>query len=125
MTNKRSALQWLNVISYLTLLIIQASACRDEKSVSRAPEEKCRRAMNEAQCESAGGRYGPHGKAQRVFCICPTPDEGKPCTDAEDCSGYCECHNAQDTRGKCSKWVTQYGCTCKVYKGKGRRLCKD
>ena len=85
----------------------------------------CNRDLDETQCKKVGGNFGPHGKAQMNFCICPASDSGKVCTDNSDCEGYCECKGKDDTEGRCSAMVNRFGCTCKMNHGKPIRICKD
>jgi hypothetical protein len=42
-----------------------------------------------AECEAAGGRWGRFGLRPQELCNLPTPDAGKPCTDARECASAC------------------------------------
>ena len=85
----------------------------------------CNRDLNETQCKQVDGDFGPHGKAQMRYCICPTSDSGKVCTDNSACEGYCECNGPDDTKGRCSARVRRFGCFCKMNGGKPVRICMD
>jgi hypothetical protein len=42
-----------------------------------------------AECEAAGGAWGRLGIRQQELCNLPTPDAGKACTDAKECTAAC------------------------------------
>lgn len=74
--------------------------------------------------ESVGGLGQP-------ICICPTADEGRPCTDAASCEGTClvepstplPCEAA--VSGACSATQTVFGCFCELRAGEADYLCVD
>lgn len=59
----------------------------------------------QAACEAHGGTYGHGGLSPDFLCFLPTPDAGKSCSAAADCSGAC----LADTR-TCSKVTPKFGC---------------
>jgi len=59
----------------------------------------------EAACLDAGGRWDRGGLAGQLLCFLPTPDAGKACTVAEDCSGFCLAET-----GTCSTETPLFGC---------------
>lgn len=59
----------------------------------------------EAACVDAGGRWERGGLAGRLLCVLPTPDAGKACTTAEDCTGFCLAQT-----GTCSTESPMFGC---------------
>lgn len=69
------------------------------------------------------------GGAGQTICVCPTTDEGAPCTDAGDCQGVCLGDRTsiceEHTSGRCSSTRTVFGCACHVEGGEGQLLCVD
>ncbi len=95
------------------------------KPAASTSSASCNRDLGETECQRVGGDFGPHGKAQMHFCICPAADSGKQCTDNSACEGYCECRGPDDTEGRCSARIDGFGCVCKMNNGKPVRICKD
>ncbi len=60
---------------------------------------------SEAACVEAGGRWARGGIAGLPLCFLPTPDAGKACTTAEDCTGFCLAET-----GTCSAESPLFGC---------------
>jgi hypothetical protein len=74
-----------------------------------------------AECEAAGGIWGRFGIRQQELCNLPTPDAGKACTDARDCTSACvapdsaavgsraqgTCHGRTLLLGTCLKHVRE------------------
>lgn len=56
-------------------------------------------------CESNGGNYQIAGLLQQHVCLKPTPDGGKSCSKASDCSGFC----LADSR-TCAAVRPMFGC---------------
>lgn len=59
----------------------------------------------ETGCLEAGGRWDRGGLAGQFLCFLPSPDAGKACTTAEDCSGFCLVET-----GTCSPETPLFGC---------------
>lgn len=59
----------------------------------------------DASCRDAGGRWERGGLAGRFLCFLPTPDAGRACTTAQDCSGFCLAET-----GTCSTESPMFGC---------------
>lgn len=74
-----------------------------------------------ADCLDHGGAVGMGGLARAKICLRPTPDAGKACQRASDCSGAC----MADTLS-CSKVTPQFGCYQVVMEdGQKVGLCVD
>lgn len=58
-----------------------------------------------AACVADGGRWAPGGLLPDRLCFLPTPDAGKSCARASDCSAVC----LSDTR-TCSAESPIFGC---------------
>lgn len=58
-----------------------------------------------ADCLDHGGKPGRGGLLGNEVCYRPTPDAGKSCRKASDCSGHCQA----DSR-TCSPVTPQFGC---------------
>lgn len=58
-----------------------------------------------ADCLDHGGKPGRGGMLGNEVCYRPTPDAGKSCTKASQCSGHCQA----DSR-TCSPVTPQFGC---------------
>ena len=71
--------------------------------VAQAPEVGV--PETEAACRDAGGRWERGGLAGQLLCFLPTPDAGKACTSAEDCTGFCLAET-----GACSPETPLFGC---------------
>lgn len=59
----------------------------------------------EAACVEAGGRWERGGVTGQLLCFLPTPDAGKACTTAEECSGFCLAETMT-----CSAETPMFGC---------------
>ncbi len=62
-------------------------------------------AAERTACEAEGGTYAQGGILGNWICFRPTPDAGKSCTRATDCSAMCYA----DTR-QCSEVTPVFGC---------------
>lgn len=102
------------------LAAVMLAACqsdapaRPEGSTDLSPAER-------AMCLAEGGRVGRGGMLASEICFKPTPDAGKACSSANDCSGMCQA----DTR-TCSAETPQFGCF-DLLDSEGRKvgLCAD
>jgi hypothetical protein len=90
------------LIAFLTLGL---AACVDEGDAASDPEAVKLSDADRAQCLAQGGTVGRGGLLPDEVCFRPTPDAGKACTKAGDCSGQC----MADTM-TCSKVTPQFGC---------------
>lgn len=80
-------------------LIVLASlaACVEETPLLSEAER--------AACEAQGGETGSGGMLPDEICFLPTPDGGKSCKKASDCSAHCLADSMT-----CSKITPQFGC---------------
>lgn len=79
----------------------------------------------ETACSDAGGRWDRGGLGGQFTCFLPTPDAGKACTAAEDCSGFCLVESGAGT-GSCSAETPMFGCFAYVdLDGAEVTLCID
>lgn len=95
-----------------------------------APDDSRAISSSAEQCRTrCNGRWGPHGMAGVPSCLCRTGDNGKACRDRADCEGAC-IFDPQETEvldpgppprgyfgGKCSEFVTAFGCLRRISKG--------
>jgi hypothetical protein len=81
-------------------------------------------------CDTCQGLWGAHGAEDIESCICKTNDEGRECTDGDDCQGEClvdanaEFHvmdQADPPRGyytgRCAGFDTTFGCFLHIPNG--------
>ena len=83
-------------------------ACNTDDGTIDTPDE----------CAQAGGVWARWGLQQRYWCNLRTADAGAPCTDSNECEGWCitgeidgpleECPNV----GACSELTGVFGCFC-------------
>jgi hypothetical protein len=67
---------------------LAAAACQpDEGDLPPVGEELV--ALQKAQCEADGDIWGRAGATGVFVCFRRTPDAGRRCTSADDCSGVC------------------------------------
>lgn len=79
----------------------------------------------ESACAVAGGRWERGGLGGQYTCFLPTPDAGKACRAAEDCSGFCLLESGAET-GTCSAETPMFGCFAYVdLDGAEVTLCID
>lgn len=79
---------------------------------------------DEVSCKSIGGKWG--GTSEKKYCMVPTPDAGKACTNEWDCEVTCEklkedklensklpgeCFPFYDKRGSCIEILKNGGLT--------------
>ena len=83
------------------------------------------------QCRACRGDWAVHGLAPEPSCDCRTADAGKRCTDGADCEGSCVAASEDPERqvvepgpqprgffvGKCSEFVTVWGCHRIIQRG--------
>lgn len=111
--------------------------------------------QNPADCAAKGGRWGPDGILQRVFCNMRTADGGRPCSNRDDCEiacGYeprdpfsddeltkvadspshinCVEPSAQErdrivAGAVCLRWRLNFGCICLIDRGEVVSICLD
>lgn len=106
------------------------------------PAKACgvERAMpdNRADCERAGGTWGPAGIFPKPICRLPTADGGRLCADDGECEGRCLATLTPGQRneiqsggrlallGACTTVTPVFGCMAIVEKGwVARILCAD
>lgn len=82
-----------------------------------------------ADCEKAGGVWGPVGLFPQPVCNIKTSDGGAVCTDSEQCEGSCladltsaeedsvNAGNPLKKEGSCSEWSMVVGCLAFVEDG--------
>jgi hypothetical protein len=86
------------------LALVGLAACQPDVSPV-APQGPGLTQAEQADCRDHGGSLGRGGLIGGEVCFKPTPDAGKSCDKASDCSGSC----MADTR-TCSKQTPQFGC---------------
>jgi len=86
-----------------------------------------------AACAACNGVWGRHGIAETESCNCRTRDKGKVCRDGRDCGGECIADPALFEvveqgppvrgrfRGRCSEFVTAFGCNALLGDGAADR----
>lgn len=106
---------------------------------SAAPEPVAKpvqpdRPQSAEQCrQTCNGEWSAHGLAAVVSCLCRTRDFGKDCRDRADCQGECLLESVRtEVRnpgppalghfiGKCSEFVTTFGCVRRIPLGARER----
>ena len=89
----------------LGFLTLGLAACVEDPVQPPGPETLTLSDAERTQCLAEGGTAGRGGLVPNEVCFRPTPDAGKACTKASDCSGLC----MADTM-TCSKVTPQFGC---------------
>ena len=87
------------------ILALGLAACVEEPANPPGPETVKLSEAERTQCRAEGGTVGRGGLLPNEVCFRPTPDAGKACTKASECSGQC----MADTM-TCSKVTPQFGC---------------
>ncbi len=110
----------VGVWGLLALAALALSGCQPEED--RLPpvgEELV--ALQQARCEADGGIWSRAGAEGAFACFRRTPDAGKRCTSAGDCSGACLARS-----GTCAPLDPLIGCE-EVLTASGARamLCLD
>src|SRR5689334_7864158 len=100
---------------------------RDPSSIGRAseraPHDPPTRPSTKEACDACQGIWAAHGVEESETCICKTNDEGRECTDGNDCQGEClldgdaELHVMEQGdpprgyyKGHCADYDTTFGC---------------
>ncbi len=100
------------------MLVVLLAGCQVEEAGSGnipGTEGDARR-----QCEADGGQYGPGGFGGPT-CVRNTPDAGKACSQASDCTGFCLAESRT-----CSPKTPFFGChTLLVENGQEVEICID
>jgi len=94
--------------------------------------------MNQALCESMGGRWGQIGLSPKEECNLPTKDADKLCSDSSQCESMCIAELSEEemnrvfregavikTDGKCAAWKIVVGCIPIVKNGIVQIICID
>jgi hypothetical protein len=95
---------------------------------------RCVRSDNQADCESAGGTWGPYPFSGIDGCFCSTGQDGCPCRTADDCLSFCIapfpppgqsdlCAGVEI--GTCSELSPVAGCFCTPWEQGFVALCSD
>jgi hypothetical protein len=112
--------------SFSTARVAQLDAI-DPSSIGRAseraPNDPPPRPTSKEACDACQGLWGVHGVEEVETCICKTNDEGRECTDGNDCQGECLLDgdaqlNVMDQgdpprgyfKGYCAGYDTTFGC---------------
>ncbi len=109
---------------------LEGCACGDREVMERFPS--CIAAQTETICLAMGGVWTRVGLSLEPECLCPTGQEGCPCSRATDCLGACvgpleglpdDCSAAQ---GSCTSQHPTVGCWCWFDEnGNAQALCAD
>ncbi len=70
----------------------------------------CTAELDEQACAAAEGDWGRWGFLGTFSCLCRAEDAGQPCTRKRHCQGLCLASGPDETQGRCSEHVTEYGC---------------
>lgn len=109
-----------------------ASTCKNYAAMDSF--ETCKKADTQTSCQAAGGEWKAVGLSDTPGCVCPTGEEGCPCTGSDDCTnGSCigERGTADGgagiclTHGSCQPISPYMGCHCHVYDGESITMCLD
>ncbi len=99
-------------------VLLAMAACVEEPA---GPAGQTLGATERAACEAAGGTVGRGGLLPDELCFRPTPDAGKSCRKASDCTGFCLTDSLT-----CSAVVPQFGCfEMMTEDGRKAGLCVD
>lgn len=87
-------------------------------------EEVIAEEMDDSEkCREQGGRYDRFAEN----CLLVTEDRGEPCTDKDDCSGYClvddDATLGEEVTGYCSENFIMEGCFKFADRGKVNSIC--
>lgn len=91
----------------------------------------CNARLGMADCLAQAGRWGRWGLSPSDSCLCPTGDDGCPCTDGDQCDGSCIAPLPQGNDcstvpiGACAPTRPTFGCHCFFTAGRGAGLCVD
>ena len=91
---------------------------------SRAPQDPPPpRPSTKEQCDACAGLWGVFGIEEIESCICKTSDEGRDCSDGNDCQGECLLHDDAEFHvmdqgnpprgyylGQCARYDVTFGC---------------
>jgi hypothetical protein len=113
----------------VTFLVARASqvAASDPSSIARsparAPNDPPPRPSTKEACDACQGLWAVHGVEEIETCICKTDDEGRECTDGNDCNGECLLDGDAELnvmeqadsprgyfKGHCAGYDTTFGC---------------
>lgn len=83
----RGARRWLVVAMVLSAGIALAACQPEDGGLPPVGEELV--ALEKARCEARGDIWGRAGAQGAFVCVRRTPDAGKSCSRATDCSGAC------------------------------------
>ncbi len=89
-------------LATILVMVLALAACQPEPP---QPPAGGLTGAERAECLDHGGTIGRGGLMPGDICFRPTPDAGKSCRKASDCSGVC----LSDSR-TCSKTTPQLGC---------------
>jgi len=107
-------------------ILILLSGCLDRGSQPQLVEPK-----DKESCESLGGTWsGESGPVLGGYCILPTRDASKECSDSDQCEGRCIAELTKDEKdsinagqeiyrnGTCTSYMPVFGCHNLVEDGK-------
>ena len=101
------------------IALVALGACRPE--AAEDPQGLTLTETARAECQAGGGSVGRGGLMEREICFTPTPDAGKSCSRASECSGHC----LAETR-TCSTLEPNLGCFDFLDdKGQVQGICVD
>lgn len=107
--------------SLVFVALLALAACQSDAPPPLPMGVTALSAAERADCLDHGGSVGMGGMVQAEICYRPTPDAGKACTKASDCSGAC----MADTM-TCSNVTPQFGCyDVMTEDGQKAGLCVD
>jgi len=113
-------------LDFSTSPISQLDALR-RSSIARAsergPNDPPPRPTTKEACDACQGLWAVHGVEEIETCICKTNDEGRACTDGNDCQGECLLDGDAELnvmeqgdpprgyfKGHCAGYDTTFGC---------------
>ncbi len=103
-----------------------------EEYRKKGSDMKKKMEKDKENCESKGGKWAMYGLTTAPSCILKSSDKDKPCSDSSECEGICIADYTKEqmefvltakppfnlkVNGKCSEFMTMYGCQHIVQKG--------
>ncbi len=109
---------------------LDGCSCGDREVMDRFPS--CVAAETEGSCLAAGGTWTRVGLSLEPECLCPTGQDGCPCSRATACLGACVGpleglpHDCSAAQGSCTHAHPTVGCRCWFDEnGNAQPLCAD
>ena len=114
-----------------TIAQVEITNIRSRQSVYSDREGKFAIAANKNDCDQLDGMWVDQTDGDESFCVIPTHDEGKKCSDHSECESVCFAKNelriGEEAVGQCyGSFYTKGTCLLRVANGRVEsRLCID